>query len=55
MAWLISWKSLLMLWAGGPLFFVGIALAACFYCSCCMGGGAAKKLAKKRQRSTLPL
>lgn len=54
MAWLITWKSLFMLWAGGPLFFVCLTTMACCYCSCCAGSGAAAK-AKKRQRTTLPL
>jgi len=33
MAWFISWKSLIMMWAGGPLMMVTACLAAYCYCT----------------------
>ena len=50
MAWLISWSSLLMLWAGGPMMFVTCCLVT--YCYCC---GRRKTITKKSQRHRLQL
>jgi|MDSW01.2.fsa_nt_gb hypothetical protein len=54
MAWIISWSSLLFLWAGGPLLGFGACLLAyCWFC----GGGASKgtnKQRRKAERTLLP-
>jgi hypothetical protein len=54
MAWLISWSSLLMLWAGGPMMLVTCCLFA--YCYLCSGAKKKKTITKKqRHRLQLPL
>lgn len=51
MAWIVSWSTLLWMWAGGPLMGVGACLLV--YCYCCSGGSGGAKA--RRRKTTLPL